>query len=89
LRAAQSDNRVVVKEQGKLWAIEHDFMESSYSSLYKGMQLFLNAPQERRDLLLLQREPEIDRDAVLRGDYDGFNELALKVKRAKDMFLII
>ena len=89
LRAAQSDNRVFVKEQGKLWAIEHDFMESSYSSLYKGMQLFLNAPQERRDLLLLQREPEIDRDAVLRGDYDGFNELALKVKRAKDMFLII
>lgn len=89
LRATQSDNRVFVKEQGKLWAIEHDFMESSYSSLYKGMQAFLNAPKPRRDLLLLQREPEIDTNAVLKGNYEGFNDLALQVKRAKDMFLII
>lgn len=89
LRATQSDNRVFVKEQGKLWAIEHDFMESSYSSLYKGMQSFLNAPKERRDLLLLQREPETDSTLELKGDYEGFNELALQVKRAKDMFLII
>lgn len=89
LRATQSDNRVFVKEQGKLWAIEHDFMESSYSSLYKGMQSFLTAPRQRRDLLLLQREPEIDNTLVLKGDYKEFNDLALHVKKAKDMFLII
>ena len=89
LRAAQSDNRVFVKEQGKLWAIEHDFMESSYSSLYKGMQSFLSAPKQRRDLLLLQREPEINHTLELKGDYEGFNDLALHVKRAKDLFLII
>lgn len=89
LRAPQSDNRVFVKEQGKLWAIEHDFMESSYSSLYKGMQAFLSAPKQRRDLLLLQREPEIDNTLELKGDYEGFNDLALHVKRAKDLFLII
>lgn len=89
LRATQSDNRVFVKEQGKLWAIEHDFMESSYSSLYKGMQAFLSAPKERRDLLLLQREPEIDNTLELKGEYGEFNDLALHVKRAKDMFLII
>lgn len=89
LRAPQSDNRVFIKEQGKLWAIEHDFMESSYSSLYKGMQSFLTAPKQRRDLLLLQREPEIDRTLELKGDYEGFNDLALHVKKAKDLFLII
>ncbi len=89
LRAAQSDNRVFVKEQGKLWAIEHDFMESSYSSLYKGMQAFLSAPKQRRDLLLLQREPETDDTVELNGDYGDFNDLALRVKRAKDLFLII
>lgn len=89
LRAPQSDNRVFVKEQGKLWAIEHDFMESSYSSLYKGMQSFLTAPKQRRDLLLLQREPETDNTLELKGDYEGFNDLAQHVKRAKDMFLII
>ena len=89
LRATQSDNRAFVKEQGKLWAIEHDFMESSYSSLYKGMQSFLTAPKQRRDLFLLQREPEIDSTLELKGDYKEFNDLALHVKRAKDLFLII
>ena len=89
LRAAQTDNRVFVKEQGKLWAIEHDFMESSFSSLYKGMQAFLTAPKQRRDLLLLQREPQTDSTRELKGDYGVFNELALRVKRARDLFLII
>ena len=89
LRAAQTDNRVFVKEQGKLWAIEHDFMESSFSSLYKGMQAFLSAPKQRRDLLLLQYEPQTDKTRELKGDYGTFNELVLRVKRARDLFLII
>lgn len=89
LRATQSDNRVFAREHGKLWAIEHDFMESSYSSLYKGMQAFLSAPKQRRDLLLLQRKPETDDTVQLNGDYGEFNDLALRVKRAKDLFLII
>ncbi len=89
LRNAQSDNRVFVKESGKLWAIEHDFMESSYSSLYRGMHAFLSAPKKRRDLLLLQREPEVDDTVSLKGEYGCFNELMLRVKRAKDLFLII
>lgn len=89
LRAPQSDNRVFVKEQGKLWAIEHDFMESSYSSLYRGMHAFLSAPQQRRDLLMFQRPPRHDDSIQLRGNYGAFNNLALRVKRAKDLFLII
>ena len=89
LRATQTDNRVFVAQMSNPWAIEHDFMESSYSSLYKGMQAFLSAPKDRRDLLLLQKEPQTDNSATLRGDYGAFNELALHVKRAKDMFLII
>ncbi|MBR3093140.1 MAG: AAA family ATPase [Bacteroidaceae bacterium] len=100
LRYAQSDKRFFIKygenikykekkNKKKLWAIEHDFMESSYSSQYKGMQSFLSAPKERRDLLLLQREPKTDKTVELKGDYKEFNELALRVKRAKDLFLII
>ncbi len=89
LRAPQADNRVFAAQKDKPWAIEHDFMESSYSSLYRGMQAFLTAPKGRRDLLLLQREPQTDDNAVLRGDYGDFNDLALSVKRAKDVFLII
>jgi len=89
LRATQADNRVFVAQMSNPWAIEHDFMESSYSSLYKGMQAFLTAPKDRRDLLLLQKEPQLDETATIKGDYGAFNDLALHVKRAKDMFLII
>ncbi len=89
LRAAQSDKRAFMREQQKLWAIEHDFMESSYGSLYRGMHAFLSAPKERRDLLLLQREPAVDHSVTLKGDYGPFNELALRVKQARDLFLII
>ena len=89
LKAPQSDNRVFVAHQDRPWAIEHDFMESSFSSLYKGMQAFLTAPKERRDLLLLQREPRTDKTLALKGNYEGFNDLALQVKQAKDLFLII
>ena len=89
LRYAQSGGVFFDKHKDELWAIEHDFMESSYSSQYKGMQAFLSAPKERRDLLLLQREPETDRTVELKGDYKEFNELALRVKGAKDLFLII
>lgn len=79
---------------GEVWAIEHDFMESSYRALYQGLQLFLEASQERKDLLLLQRKPRVDTTLTLKGDYacqgnTEFNDLVLRVKQARDLFLII
>lgn len=80
--------------EGKVWAMEHDFMESSYRALYQGLQLFLSARKERKDLLLLQRQPAVDTTLQLKGDYatatgNEFNELVLRVKQACDLFLII
>lgn len=80
--------------EGEVWAIEHDFMESSYRALYQGLQLFLEARQERKDLLLLQRKPRVDTTLTLQGDYASqgnteFNDLVLRVKQARDLFLII
>lgn len=80
--------------EGKVWAMEHDFMESSYRALYQGLQLFLSARKERKDLLLLQRHPAVDTTLQLKGDYatetgNEFNELVLRVKQACDLFLII
>lgn len=89
LRAAQSDSRAFTGKRGMPWAIEHDFMESSFSPLYRGMHSFLTAPKSRRDLLMLQRKPETDTTLALKGNYGNFNTLALKVKQAKDLFLII
>lgn len=89
LRAAQTDSKVLLMHNQQPWAIEHDFLESSYTSLYRGVYSFLSAPQSRRDLLMLQRKPRIDATATLNGDYGNFNTLATRVKRAKDLFLII
>lgn len=89
LRAEQSDKMVFLREKDKLWAIEHDFFESSYGSLYRGMHAFLSAPKSRRDLILLQRKPEVDASITLKGDYGNFNELSTRVKQAQDLFLII
>ena len=80
--------------EGKVWAMEHDLMESSYRAPYQGLQLFLSARKERKDLLLLQRQPAVDTTLQLKGDYatetgNEFNELVLRVKQACDLFLII
>lgn len=91
LRNPQTQREVF---DGEVWAIEHDFMESSYRALYQGLQLFLEARQERKDLLLLQRKPRVDTMLTLQGDYASqgnteFNDLVLRVKQARDLFLII
>lgn len=91
LRNPQTQREVF---DGEEWAIEHDFMESSYRALYQGLQLFLEARQERKDLLLLQRKPRVDTTLTLQGDYASqgnteFNDLVLRVKQARDLFLII
>ena len=91
LRNPQTQREVF---DGEVWAIEHDFMESSYRALYQGLQLFLEARQERKDLLLLQRKPRVDTTLTLQGDYASqgnteFNDLVLRVKQARNLFLII
>lgn len=89
IRTPQSSNIFFRTYADGLWAIEHDFMDSSYSSRYRGLHAFLSAPQERRNLVLLQRQPAVDTPLQLQGDYGTFNDLALRVKRAHDFFLII
>ena len=89
LRAEQSNPQVFLRHQDDEWAIEHDFMEASFSSLYHNVYAFLSAPQSRRDLLLFQREPSITQTQMIRGEYGAFNDLMMRVKRADDFFLII
>lgn len=91
LRAPQSDKHVFVRNSAVdyYWAIEHDFMEATYRPQYCGMHAFLTAPKARRDLLMVQRAPRINESLQLKGDYERFNELALRVKQAEDFFLII
>ncbi len=73
------------------WAVEHDFMESSYSSLYRAMQSFLAADADRRDLILCRRPPRTDATIALSRHYgsEEFDSLALHTKQAQDIYLIV
>ncbi len=94
LRAPQRNAAVLSPATDRLWAIEHDFMESSYTALYRSLHAFLSAPAERRALLLGQRPPRIDRTLELRSETGGdketadFTELTLRARQARDFFLL-
>lgn len=95
LRAPQKNEHLFVRPENYLWAIEHDFVESSFTALYRAMYAFLMATADRRSLLLNQRAPKVNRALRLNGDYScggaspEFNDLVLRAKQAQDYFLLI
>lgn len=94
LRNAQTSRTVFdyFSRSRSRWAMEHDFMDSSYNSQYRGLYAFLTAPQARRDLLLGQRRPAIAPErGTLLGDYgsEEFNHLVSRARQATDLYLII
>lgn len=89
LRSPQKNRSLFRMDDDVMWAIEHDFMESSYSGLYRGLFMMLKATPDRRQLLMTQREARTDRTLTLNGEYGKFNDLVLKAKQARDYFLLI
>lgn len=89
LRTMQPAAHVFLRHGDCLWAVEHDFFDSSFTSLYRGLHAFLSAPRQRRDLLLLQRSPQVDFHLTPKGNYGTFNDMMTHVCQARDFFLII
>ena len=89
LRATQQNPSVLPAES--LYAIEHDTMDTTFRSMYQGLYAYLSARKERRDLLLAQRPPRIDKslDSMIFCSEDDFTRVALKAKAAQDYFLLI
>lgn len=86
----QTDRKVFEKDTEKFrWAIEPDMIDSGSASLYQNMHGLLTANQERRDLLLKQREPQVDATRQPRLDHGPFSSLVLHAKQASDYFLVI
>ncbi len=74
-----------------MYAIEHEYMDSSVRSLYHGLYSFLKTSKRRRDLLLCQRKPEVDKSVTLKGQYPNAYtaNIVLQAKQAKDYFLLV
>ena len=79
--------------EDKIWALEHDFVESSYAALYRGLYAFLSTREERRNLLLNVRKPSRNPQRRLNGSYDEgavpLSPFLLKAKQADDYFLLV
>lgn len=91
LRFEQTNARLFRRGEEERWAVEHDFMDASFGSLYRGLHTFLQAPRRRRDLLLGRRRPALRPARPLRGSYGGgeFDQLVRRADRAADFFLIV
>ena len=89
LRNRQTHRNVFEQPASVRWAIEHDAISASSSSLHRAMHAFLATEKRRRDILLFQQEPAVNEDMNLIGEYGTMNELVLRAKRAEDYFLVI
>jgi hypothetical protein len=83
-------NKSVLPQESK-YAIEHDFLDSSYNSMYRGLYSFLQANKERKDLLLNQRQPEQNADIQCKtvAESSDIQEIVHKAVMAKDYFLLV
>lgn len=91
LRAPQSCARQFDPHPDRSWAIEHDFYDSTYTSLYRSLHQLLTATRRRRDILMAQRAPETDTTLSLNRDCGNgdISTLVLRAKQARDFFVVI
>lgn len=74
-----------------LYAVEHEYMDSSTRPLYRGLYSFLTASQSRRDLLLCRRDAVVNTSVKLKGKYinSQIDDIVLRAKQAEDYFLLL
>ncbi len=74
-------------DKNSLWAIEHDRLDSSVNSMYKSLFVFLQAPNEKRELLLGQAKPKSQSIDVANTNYP--ENIIQKALAADDYFLVV
>ena len=75
---------------GDYFAIEHAGSDISGTSAIRSLYTFITSNEERRQLLLGQRTPRIDKSLTLSHSYHpDYDEIILKAKQAQDYFLLI
>ena len=89
LRASQRNLSVFPTESR--YAMEHDYMDATFRCMYLGLSAFMNANQERRDLLLGRRKASFDETILSKNAHfiDDFERVATKAVAANDYFLLV
>ena len=90
IRLRASQRNLSIFPSDSLYAMEHDYMDTTFRNMYLGLSAFMNANQERRDLLLGKRKPQFDADILKNPHFiDDFERVATKAVAAKDYFLLV
>ncbi len=91
LRVRYKQRNPSVLPQQSRYAIEHDFLDSTYTAQYRGLYAFLNANQDRKDLLLGQRAPRTIEPVALEKacENEAMARIVRKAKSAEDYFLLL
>lgn len=89
LRASQRNLSVFPVESS--YALEHDYMDTTFRNMYAGLVSFMEASKERRELLLGRRKPVFDKTilAKISQSTDDFERVAIKAMAAEDYFLLV
>lgn len=82
-------NKDIIGGKEEVFAVEHDFSDTSANNGFRGLYAFLSAQADRKELLLGVRPPAQLEGVKLNGDYGRFNGLILKEKQARDYFLLV
>ena len=72
------------------WALERDFMDSSFTAMYRNLYSFIQSKKETKDLLLNQRNPDFEESFNFHKEYlsKEQNRIINKALSAKDYFLL-
>lgn len=83
-------NRMILSDT-HYYALEHDYMDTTYLSMYRSLHYFMHARKERRDLLLAQRKPVVEakKMAEIERTKDDTERAVLKAFHAQDYFLLV
>ena len=91
IRLRASQRNLSIFPSGSLYAMEHDYMDATFRSMYLGLSSFMEADKERKDLLLGRRKPCFDENVLPKNAHfiDDFERVGTKALAAKDYFLLV
>lgn len=91
IRLRYTQNNLQLLPLYSQYAIEKDYMDSSFGAMYRGLFSFLNANENRRKLLLNERPLETNSTVQLNEKIENaeIENIVLKAKQAKDYFILL
>ena len=91
IRLRASQRNLSIFPLDSLYAMEHDYMDTTFRSMYLGLSAWMDANQARKDLLLGRRKPDFDEAEYAKNAHfiDDFERIATKAMCAKDYFLLV